>query len=274
MTELSEVSATIGKACGIFSKAAETASNASGKVAPTLAAALKVYGEAICDAIQELDRKIIELGKTSLATNSTLDNFNQSSAASDVQQVCDLAVKQQSTVKLSNLELGDQPLSGNLEAKSKVILEAIPTDGIPGGLKATKIRQLGKPREGRTTAIVELSDINAKNDLFKRVKNSNKPVRVSNWLPGYLHNVVTKLNKAYRALPSMEGQWIKVNLNPDRKLIFVLKKSPDATEWTLVETLKVPIPQCYVSENIPQNCKSKLLDARTIAELVPKTLDN
>ena len=71
----------------------------------------------------------------------------------------------------------------------------------------------------------------------------------------------------------MEGQWIKVNLNPDRKLITVLKKSPDATEWTLVETMKVPIPQCYVSENVPQICKSKLLEAKTIAELVPKTTD-
>ena len=179
----------------------------------------------------------------------------------------------QNSVKLTNLELGDKTLSGNLETKSKIILDAIPADGILGGLIATKIRKLGKPREGRTMAIVELTDINAKHDLFNRIKNSEKPVRASNWLPGYLHNIVTRLNKAYRALPSMEGQWIKVNLNPDRKLITVLKKNPDATEWTLVETLKVPIPQCYVSVNVPQNCKSKLLDAKTIAELVPKTID-
>ena len=86
-------------------------------------------------------------------------------------------------------------------------------------------------------------------------------------------NVVTRLNKAFCALPSLEGQGIKVNLNPDQKLITVLKKNPEATEWTMIETLKVPIPQCFLSEHILQTCKSKLLDAKTIAELVPKTIE-
>ena len=272
MAELSELSATIGKAFNTFKEVAGAAKGTSGKVGP-LASALITYGEAICDAIQSLDEKIHELSKTSLATNTALESFNQSRANNDVQSVCDLATKQQNCVKLTNLDLGDNTLSGNLETKSKIILDAIPADGISGGLKATKIRQLGKPREGRTMAIVELSDTNAKHDLFARIKNSEKPVRASNWLPSYLHHVVTKLNKAYRALPSLEGQWIKVNLNPDRKIITVLKKNPEASDWTMIETLKVPIPNCYRSEHVPQTCRSKLLDAKTIAELVPKTID-
>ena len=122
-------------------------------------------------------------------------------------------------------------------------------------------------------AVVELSDMNAKQDLFNRIKNSEKPVYASNWLPSYLHHVVTRLNKAYPALPSLEGQWIKVSPNPDRKAITIFKKNPEATDWLVIETLKIPIPQCCLNEHIPQTCKSKLLDTKTIAELVSKTID-
>ena len=272
MTELSELSATIGKAYDTFKEAANAASSTTGKIGP-LASALKTYGEAICVALQQLDQKIHELDKSSLATNTALENFNQSRAANDVQSVCELALKQQNSVKLTNLDLGDKTLTGNLETKSKIVLDAIPADGFLGGLKATKIRQLGRPRDGRAMAVVELSDMNAKQDLLNRIKNSEKPVRASNWLPSYLHLVVTRLNKAYRALPSLEGQWIKVSLNPDRKVITILKKNPEATVWSVIETLKIPIPQCYLSEHVPQTCKSKLLESKTIAELVPKTID-
>ena len=273
MTELSELTANISKAYEDFKEATKDISkNTTGKVGP-LANAMALYGEKICQAIQELDRKILDLSKTSLATNNALESFNQSRALCDVQSVCDQAVKQQNCVKISNLNLGDKTLSGTLEAKANTIIDAIPADGISGGLKATKIRQLGKPREGRVMAIVEFSDPNAKHDLLRRIKNSDKPVRASNWLPGYLHHVVTKLNSAYRALPSLEGQWVKVSLNPDRKIITILKKNPEAPDWTVVETLKVPIPNCYISEHVSQTCRSKLLDAKTIAELVPKTID-
>ena len=194
-------------------------------------------------------------------------------AASEVQKVCDLAARQECHIKLSNVSLDPPDLTGSLEAKRRNVLKAIPLEGNLGNeIKTSRIRPIGKPKDGKAIVLVECTDAQSKHALFARCKNSTAEVRATPFLPKYLHTISTKFNEAYRKSPDLENKWIRIKFNLERKTMSVLGKTQQ-TDWSLIETLKIPIPQDFVTDHVPQIAKSKFLNTETISKIVPPTVD-
>ena len=235
-----------------------------------------VLSKLLGEAVQKLDEKfsaaLLDLNKSSESRNAALDCTINAKAVGEVQRVCDMAAKQELHVKLSNVQLDQPTLPGNLDAKRKCIIKATPLEGNLGNdIKANSIRTIGKPREGKSMVLVECADAQAKHALFARCKNSTAEVRATPFLPKYLHMISAKFNEAYRTTPSLEKKWIRIKFNFEKKTMTALQKTPTESDWSVIETMKIPIPQGFVTTQVPQVTKSKFLSDEAISKLVPSS---
>ena len=290
--ELSELSlelssgldGVVGELNSISSKMVELEPQLTAKVKPialqmsNVCKQIEALANFFGDAIQKLDTKftavVDELRMSTDSRNAALDCTINARAASELQRVCELAKQQENHVKLANVELGDHTLNGNIEAKRKIILDATPLEGDQGNaIKVKRIRNLGRPKDGKSVILVECSDLEARQALFTRCKNSSTNVRASPFLPKFLHSVSVKFNDAYRKVPSLKDNYIRIKFNYERKTMTSLRKKPEEPNWSLVETLKIPIPQEFVTSQVKQITKSKFLTDLEISKLVPAGID-
>ena len=241
--------------------------------------ALKEFGVACFNAIDAIDNKLKRALTSSLKANekrdAALDASMARDAISEVQKVCQLATQQECHVKVVNVPI-ENTLTGPLESRNKALLEAIPpSTSEDKNICNSRIRTLGKPRDKRSTLIVECKDLESKKALLNRCRRSKEGVRATNFLPKYLHTFSSNLHGAYRNVPSLKGKWISIRYNFQRRNLAVFSHDPSeqGSSWEFVETFKIPIPGDFVTDQVKQIAKSQHITDSEMTLLVPKSID-
>ena len=282
MAELSREIADLGEKLEKFKSRIDAAKNSKDNRELKLhefGLALKDFGEACFNAIDAFETKLSSAITSSLKANEKRDAAMDASLARDaiaeVHKVCQAATQQEYHVKVVNAPI-DKTLSGPPEGRNKALLEALPPSSSGDkNIATSRIRTLGKPRDNKSTLIVECKDLESKKALIDRCRRSKEGLRATNFLPKYLHAFSSNLHAAYRKVPSFEEKWISIRYSFQRRNLSVFSYDPSVqgSSWEFLETFKIPIPAEFVTDQVKQIAKSKHITDPEMSQLVPPSID-
>ena len=120
------------------------------------------------------------------------------------------------------------------------------------------------PKDNYIPVLFECQDLESRTDLSDCLKNAGYQTSIYN--TPILHSFISKARKLY-----MNASISKFDIQPDQRHILiktnfacdklvVLIKDASNKNWSLLETLHMPIPRKWVSDNIKQTCSSNLVD--------------